>query len=146
MPSIVRSYATPRGSVSSTPQGYSWRVTEAALATTAAPGLFDPVVIGYNDSAYRFQDPSHSGFSNPTLLAIEEVRRLSPGEGSHVVLSLGGGLCNLIQPNPPLELNLAELRLEHLERVASDTEAVHRSAWSDFERYAFLLDYDRQGD
>jgi hypothetical protein len=135
MPDLIHSYATPGGLISSAPQGYGWRVIDATLATTATLGLFDPAAINHNGSAHRFQDPSHSGFSNSTVLAIEEARCLSSGGDSHVVLSLGGALRNLIEPiNRPLKFSLAESGLGHLERVASDTEAVHRSAWSDLEK------------
>lgn len=62
-------------------------MTEAALATAS---LFNPVAIKYNGYEYRFQDPSYSGFSNPTRRAIDEVRHLS-SEHLNAVLSLGGG-------------------------------------------------------
>lgn len=71
----------------------SFRMTEVALAASAAPTYFPPVRLhraSGRKSEYTFIDGGIFA-NNPTLTAIEEARRLYPDKNSIVVVSLGTG-------------------------------------------------------
>lgn len=135
-PYLIRSYEPPRGETSSAPHGYAWKIVEAALATTSSQPSFKPLEIVHQGSIYQFQDPSQSGFSNPTELAVQEQQRLSGGACRAVILSLGAGLLNIIDSNRLLVVREEERWLDQLRKVAIDTQAIHRSASNALEKWA----------
>jgi hypothetical protein len=95
---------------------------DAALATTATPGLFPPHSISSRGMEYTFQDPGFSGFSNPARLAYEEAARLFPSRRLNVLLSMGYGAPSLIQERDRSQaFDLAS----HFVAVSSDAERQH---------------------
>jgi hypothetical protein len=119
-PYLIRTYPVPVGEVSPSPTGHKWSIIDAALATTATPGLFDPHSISSRGIEYTFRDPGLSGFSNPAGLAHEEATRLFPSRRLNVLLSMGYGLPSLID-----ERSQAFDLASHLLRVSGDAEKKH---------------------
>jgi hypothetical protein len=122
-PYLVRTYNTPIGEISAAPAGHAWTILEAALATISSPLYFDAFPIG----DFRFQDAGPAGFTNPSQLTFEEARALFPGHRLRHFVSLGAGLPSPLELRNLSQMDRRDLYLEHLEKVANDTERVHYS-------------------
>jgi hypothetical protein len=97
------------------------------FATTASWPSFEPLEIRHQGATFAFQDPSQRGYSNPTQLAVQELRHLTHDQQPSIVLSMGAGLLNIINPDPRSSPDVAEAWLKQLQDVVNDTQAVHRS-------------------
>jgi hypothetical protein len=81
IPVLMRTYSTR------TADAFQVKIWEAARATSAAPTFFEPVLISgrpYGDAG--------TGWNNPTVEAIAEVRKIWPDRPIGCLLSIGTGL------------------------------------------------------
>jgi patatin-like phospholipase/acyl hydrolase len=93
-PSLLRSYY-PHPSVPDLPPfDYSWLVTDAALAASAAPFYFEP----YSPvKGYAFKDAGAFGFNNPAEIAVKEAERIRAFSDRMIgcIVSIGSGMSPL---------------------------------------------------
>ena len=85
----VRSYQSP-GDPPTLPDGHQWTCGDAALATAAAPGVFDKYYITKEKHRFGFEDAGAHRTNNPTRLALEECQKLGCAKDS-LFISLGTG-------------------------------------------------------
>jgi patatin-like phospholipase/acyl hydrolase len=143
-PTLLRSY---HSSVPQTPPlNYHWLVSDAALATSAAPSYFEPFSLPPN---YTFKDAGAFGFNNPTEVAINEIKRIEAFKDRDIgcIVSLGTGKARQSQFEQLTDLNgsgstpsfikslarppmryFNELK-EILINTATNTERVHASVY-----------------
>ena len=72
--------------------GWDWRMSQAARATSAAPTYFEPVKLQDADSSEYYALVDGGVFANnPAMCAYAEARTLWPDEEDYLVVSLGTG-------------------------------------------------------
>jgi hypothetical protein len=109
--------------MSAAPKGYAWTILEAALATIAGPGYFDPLSI----EDFSFEDAGPVGFANPSQLAYNEARALFPEHRLRHFISLGAGLPSLLELRNLSAFDHPSLHFEYLKKIANYTKRVHDS-------------------
>ena len=73
-------------------EGWDWRMSQAARATSAAPTYFEPVKLQDEDSSEYYALVDGGVFANnPAMCAYAEARTLWPDEEDYLVVSLGTG-------------------------------------------------------
>ncbi|KAJ7438751.1 hypothetical protein FB451DRAFT_1378124 [Mycena latifolia] len=115
IPELFRSYDTPEE------PAFDCRIWEAARATSATPGLFKPMEIGWG--AVR---PKYIGGgvwnNNPTSLVVAEAEKMYPSQPVVLVVSVGSGHPDTIQiPRSPSLTAFAKT----LKSIATDCERIH---------------------
>jgi patatin-like phospholipase/acyl hydrolase len=93
-PWLLRSHHPPSSEPELPPYDYSWLVSDAALATSAAPFYFEP----YSPvEGYAFKDAGAFGFNNPAEIAVKEAKRI-PAFGNRTIgciVNVGTGMAPL---------------------------------------------------
>ena len=80
---------------------HKWTIKEAGRATSAAPTYFPSVHIKDHGVEKIFEDAGCSGYNNPVLKGIAEVRnRIPEFQGRHIgcLVSIGTGLNEILVP------------------------------------------------
>jgi hypothetical protein len=101
-PIMLRSYTDTKGLPPPT-NPHNWMISEAALATSAAPSYFAPETI----EGHIFADAGGGGFNNPIAAAIAEAGWIEGWSGSKsfsAILSVGTGLSSYVtgDAGPPV--------------------------------------------
>jgi hypothetical protein len=93
-PSLLRSYYPPPSVPDLPPFDHLWLVSDAALATSAAPFYFEP----YSPvDGHTFTDASAFGFNNPAETAVTEAKQIPAFRGRTIncIVSIGTGMTPL---------------------------------------------------
>lgn len=119
------------------------KIWEAVRATSAAPGFFDPIIIGNE----KFVDGG-VGCNNPSEQVYEEgVTLLEPDQTIGCLLSIGTGIPAIMPMEERTSIFALRSQLEPLVRVATDTARVHAdmSAKPELEDKYFRFNVEQGG-
>ncbi|KAJ7448116.1 FabD lysophospholipase-like protein [Mycena latifolia] len=115
IPQLFRTYNTPQE------PALDCKIWEAARATSAMPGLFKLIEIGWGGVRPKYIGGS-VGHNNPTSLVVAEAQQMYPSQPVVLVVSVGSGHPNTIQiPRSP---SLTAL-VKTLKTIATDCERMH---------------------
>jgi len=96
-PILIRSYPC---NAKSPPYGHQWTVWEALRATSATPVYLRPLAL----QGFEFSDASTAGYANPSLVLLDEIKKLAEykGRSFECLVSIGTGLKSLFVHMPPV--------------------------------------------
>ncbi|KAJ7487132.1 hypothetical protein FB451DRAFT_1127346 [Mycena latifolia] len=118
-PELFRSYDTPDEPAN------DCMIWEAARATSATPGLFKPISIGFKGMKQQYISGS-VGHNNPTTLVLTEAGHIFPSRPVVLVVSIGSGHPNTIQilksPSPSGFVQTMQSIVADCERTHQDNE------------------------
>ncbi|KAJ7105279.1 acyl transferase/acyl hydrolase/lysophospholipase, partial [Mycena epipterygia] len=122
LPVLFRSYDTPDEPAN------DCLIWEAARATSATPGLFKPMTIGFSGIQQQYIDSS-IGNNNPTPLVLEEAKQLYPSHPVVLISSIGYGHPDTIQlPQSLSATGIAKV----FKMMATDCERTHEDTTRKF--------------
>ncbi|KAJ7445461.1 hypothetical protein FB451DRAFT_1433230 [Mycena latifolia] len=115
IPELFHSYNTPEE------PALDCRIWEAARATSATPGLFKPMQIGWGGVRPKYIGGGVWN-NNPTSLVVAEAQKMYPSQPVVLVVSVGSGHPDTIQiPRSPSLTAFAKT----LKSIATDCERIH---------------------
>ncbi|KAJ7448751.1 hypothetical protein FB451DRAFT_1375258 [Mycena latifolia] len=115
IPELFRSYNTPEE------PAFDCRIWEAARATSATPGVFKPMEIGWGGVRPKYIGGGVWN-NNPTSLVVAEAQKMYPSQPVILVVSVGSGHPDTIQiPRSPSLTAFAK----SLKSIATDCERIH---------------------
>ncbi|KAJ7487098.1 hypothetical protein FB451DRAFT_776463 [Mycena latifolia] len=140
IPEFFRSYDTPDEPAN------DCMIWEAARATSATPGLFKPISIGFKGMKQEYISGS-VGHNNPTTLVLTEAGRIFPSRPVVLVVSIGSGHPNTIQilksPSPSVFAQTMQSIVADCERTHQDNE--HRYWGTSNTYFRFNVQQGMQG-
>ncbi|KAJ7452286.1 hypothetical protein FB451DRAFT_1185873 [Mycena latifolia] len=115
IPQLFRSYDTPQE------PALDCKIWEAARATSATPGLFKPIEIGWGGVRPKYIGGC-VGHNNPTSLVVAEAQQMYPSRPTVLVVSVGSGHPNTIQILRSPSLTSID---KTMKSIATDCERIH---------------------
>jgi hypothetical protein len=131
---LFRTYKT------TTESTYDCEIWEAARATSAAPGLFNQILIGGHGFPKQPYIDGSIGLNNPIRQVLEECHTIFPGQSVACIISVGTGQKSTIQiPNPSFGQRMTgKYFLDYTAKatmdVATDCEATEELISKQFQR------------
>ncbi|KAJ7440033.1 hypothetical protein FB451DRAFT_1445171 [Mycena latifolia] len=117
IPQLFRSYDTPEE------PAFDCKIWEAARATSATPGVFKPMEIGWGGVRPKYIGGGVWN-NNPTSLVVAEAEKMYPSQAVVLVVSVGSGHPDTIQiPRSPSLTAFAKT----LKSIAADCERIHEN-------------------